>query len=604
MSVRFLAAVAGLMAVLSAGPAAAFASSVPTLPVDRLHPGDQAVVRTVFQGSAVDTFSAEIVGVLPGGRAEGDLILARATSERVIHSGVAQGMSGSPVYVGGQLIGALSSGWSFSKDPLFGITPIGEMLRVLDQPVRADVDGSAGPGGLEAPSTARDFSFGPFRWQDEEPPAPAPPPSARPEHLALPLLGGGLRPEAYATLEPLFREAGLRLVPGGGATAAGSTPLTLEPGSAVAVDVLLGDLQLSAIGTVTYRDGNHVLLFGHPFFGAGEIRLPLSTAVITTIVANQESSFKLGTRGVEVGVATQDRRTAVAGELGGRARLMPIAVDVSASGRTEQRFRFRSIEDRSLAPQLVTAAAINSMLESGGSGSGQTLQWDLDLYRKGVRPLHMTDVTAGENPIADLAIGVGSPLRFLLNNPYERCVLDSVRLRLTSTPGRSLWTLRSARLLENAVRPGTAAHLRCELESWRGEVKSTDIPVRVPEEAPDGGYTLVVGGGAELSRYEAQHLPARYRPNSLNDAWRRFGDLRNTGALYVALLAAAPEVTRHGVDYPELPISALALLSSDESAGDLVRRGDLTTLQEQRVPVTGQLRGQLLLTVQVDRKAP
>jgi hypothetical protein len=505
--------------------------------------------------------------------------------------------------VDGRLIGALSSGWSFSKEPLFGVTPIGEMLRVFDQPVRENVDGSAGPGGLETPSAARDLSFGPFQWADPpvgDAPEPVTPGFA---HLALPLLGGGLRPEAYSTLEPLFRSAGLRLVPGGRASPS-SAPATLEPGSAVAVDVLLGDLQLSAIGTVTYREGNRVLLFGHPFFGAGEIRLPISTAVITTIVANQENSFKLGTRGVEVGVATQDRRTAVAGELGARARLMPIAVEVGAPGRVEQSFHFRSIEDRSLAAQLVTAAAINSMLESGGSGAGQTVRWDLELYRKGAKPLVMTDLSAGETPLQDLAGGLGAPLRFLLNNPYERCVLDSVRVKIAATQGRDLWTLRSARLLEDAVRPGTAARVRCEIESWRGEVKTQDVEVRVPEEAPDGGYTLVVGGGAELSRYESLHLPARYRPSSLADAWRRFGELRNTGALYVSLFASAPEVTRRGVDYPELPISALALLSSSQSAGDLVRRGDLTTLEEQRIAMPGQLRGQLLLTLDVDRKAP
>src|SRR5215831_878260 len=180
--------------------------------------------------------------------------------------------------------------------------------------------------------------------------------------------------------------------------------------------------------------------------------------------------------------------------------------------------------------------------------------------------------------------------------------------RRAIAPGRtassSRRALRSARLLEDAVRPGAIARLRCDIESWRGELKTQDVNLVVPEEAPDGGYTLVVGGGAELSRYESLHLPARYRPNSLADAWRRFGELRNTGSLYVAVFASAPEVTRRGVDYPELPISALALLSSSQSAGDLVRRGDLTTLEEVRVAMPGQLRGQLLLTLDVDRKAP
>ncbi|HKQ57474.1 MAG TPA: SpoIVB peptidase S55 domain-containing protein, partial [Candidatus Eisenbacteria bacterium] len=140
----------GLAVMVAAAFASAGAAPIPTLAPDQLKPGQKAVVRTVFEGTRIEDFEAEIVGVMKGGRTEGDLILARATSERVIKSGVAQGMSGSPVYVDGRLVGALSSGWSFSRDPLFGVTPIGEMLEVLELPSRAvGPGGTAGPAGLE-----------------------------------------------------------------------------------------------------------------------------------------------------------------------------------------------------------------------------------------------------------------------------------------------------------------------------------------------------------------------------------------------------------------------------------------------------------------------
>ncbi|HEY6868025.1 MAG TPA: SpoIVB peptidase S55 domain-containing protein, partial [Candidatus Eisenbacteria bacterium] len=137
-----LARLAGALALVAG---TARAAPVPTLDPSGLHPGQIAEVRTVFRGDSIETFSAEIVGVLTGGRTEGDMILARATSERVVRSGVAQGMSGSPVYVEGKLIGALSSGWSFTREPLFGITPIREMLGVLDLPSLPDAAGSSGP---------------------------------------------------------------------------------------------------------------------------------------------------------------------------------------------------------------------------------------------------------------------------------------------------------------------------------------------------------------------------------------------------------------------------------------------------------------------------
>jgi len=597
---------AGILAtaVLAAGSAQAARSVVPTLSPSELRAGQTAVVRTVFVGARIDSFEAEIVGVLAGGRAEGDMIIARATTPRVVQSGVAQGMSGSPVYVGGRLIGALSSGWSFTREPLFGITPIGEMLAVLDLPARSGTEGSSGPGGLDLPGALRDLSCGPLRWSDAEPEpelVAKAPPRAAPVPLALPL-SGALQPAAAALLGPLFGESGFRLVPGGRGDPA-AAGAGMEPGAAVAVDLMRGDLQLSAIGTVTYRDGDRVLIFGHPFFQAGDVRMPLSTATITTIVASDQTSFKIGQRAAEVGTATQDRRAAVGGRLGDRARLMPIALDIAARGQPLQRFRFESIEDRSLAPLLLSTAVLNSLLESGGTAGSQTLRWSLELFRRGSVPLRVDDVAAGDSPLGELATAVSAPVRFVLGNPFERCVLDSIRVRVEIEPRRIQWTLRSARLMASTVAPGSASRVRCEIESWRGERREVDLSLEVPEELPDGAYVLHLGGGAELSRYEAQRLPARFRPTSLDDAWRRLGELRPSDALYAALFASAPEVTRRGRDYPELPLSALAVLASGGAAGDAGARGNTARLDERRVPLEGSLRGEILLPLRVERNA-
>ena len=334
--------------------ARAAAPVVPVAPVSSVHAGQQALVRTVFVGDSIETFTAEIVGVLPGGRAEGDMILARATDPRVILTGVAQGMSGSPVYVDGRLIGALSSGWAFSKEPIFGITPIGEMLAVLDQP-DADTYESVGPTGIDpqARTTFRGLS-----WEDS-PDGPAPPRAESRPGLALPLAVSGLAPAAQDRVRDLFAPLGFAVVPGGRQREASRRPTApLQPGSAVAVDVLRGDLNFSAIGTVTYVDGDRVLLFGHPFFQSGGIRLPLSTASITTILGSLYTSFKLGVPGTPIGTATQDRRTAVAGRLGATPALMPIRVEVTGASPRPQTFRFAAIDDRNLLPQQIGRAHV------------------------------------------------------------------------------------------------------------------------------------------------------------------------------------------------------------------------------------------------------
>jgi hypothetical protein len=596
------------LTLLVPGLAAAASPAVPTLPPTALHAGQKAVVHTVFAGDSIETFEAEIVGVLPGGRAEGDLILARAIGSRVEATGVAQGMSGSPVYVDGKLIGALSSGWAFSKEPIFGITPIGEMLSVLDEPENPASDGTPGPVGVD-PEPASRAHYRDLTWADADTASPVPFLAAAPAGhpwLSLPLAVSGANPAALPTLRAMFEPEGFAVVPGGrerpGRT--GSTSAhTLEPGSAVAVDVLRGDLNFSAIGTVTYRDGDRVLIFGHPFFQSGEVRLPLSTAHITTILGNVNTSFKLGVTGIPVGTATQDRRAAVAGRLGTPPQLLPIRVSVRGAGPRAQQFAFESIDDRSLLPQLLSATVLNSLLESGGAGVVQTIRWSLTLWSGG-RSLKLGDVAAGESPLADIASTVGAPVRFLAGNPYRRFRADSIVVELATEPGRVQSTLRSATLTSASVRPGGVAHVRAQIERWRGARSTLTLDVPVPEELPDGRYVLELAGGLEFDRFTATRLPARFRAVSLEDAWQRLGSVRRSDALYAGVWARAPEVSVDGDDLPELPSSALALLAPPLQAGERVRRSDWALVQELRTPVEGVLRGELTLDLVVDHLAP
>ncbi|MBI5169311.1 MAG: hypothetical protein HZA61_07485 [Candidatus Eisenbacteria bacterium] len=577
----------------------AVTANVPTLPPSALHPGQSAVVRTVFAGDSIETFDAVILGVMDGGRSDGRIILARATSERVIASGVAQGMSGSPVYVDGKLVGALSSGWAFSREPIFGITPIGEMLDVLERPDAPAAEAAGGPSGVDE---RRSTSYRGLTWAGDSLVTEAAPTAdpARPMPLKLPLAAGGLHPAAFDAVRSLFDASGFTVTPGGRVSGARETPLV--PGSPVAVDLLRGDLNFSAIGTVTYVDGDRVLIFGHPFFQAGPVRLPLSTAHIVTILPSVNTSFKLGMAGTPVGTATQDRRAAVAGRLGPSPRLLPFTVRVEQDGRTQD-FRFEAVEDRLLLPQLVNAAATNCVMEAGGGTPMQTVEWSLTTHRKG-RVFTTSDVVAGEQPLAEATAVLTGPLRFLYANSFEPFALDSLSIVLRVHPGRRQWTLRSATLLTNAVRPGGEALVRAEIERWRGERRTIELRVPVPQELPDGRYPLAIGGGAEADRALATRLPSRFRPVSLADGFDKLGRLRAANALYATLWARAPEVTRDGDDFPELPSSALAVLAAPQNAGEQTRRATWAVFPGPVAPIDGMLRGEVLLELNVDHKAP
>ncbi len=605
-----LVALLGALALLAPAPGGAAAPL--TLAPDQLKPGDRAIVRSVFRGDSIEEFPAEIVGVLSGGRVDGQTIIARATSERLRQVGVAQGMSGSPVYVDGRLIGALASSWPFAREPLFGITPIREMLRLFDQPASSATGPAGGPAGVELTALPGGANFGEFHWEES---APAQPPpggdvpsrasqAGAPVSLPVPLACGGLAPAALEAAQLWLAPLGFTAVPGGSTPDGGPDAASLEPGSAVAVDLMRGDLQISAIGTLTWRDGDRVLLFGHPFFQSGDVRLPLSTARITTVVASDYVSFKLGSRGREVGIVTQDRRPGVSGTIGPRVPLLPLAVRIEGARSAPQRFRFELVEDRALAAQLVGLATLNSLLESGGIGPGQTLAWTLTLHRRAAPPLVLQDLSASESPTGEAAGAITGPLAFLFGNPFERLRLDSIEVAIQVSPGRRSWALRSARLLDAAVRPGGRARVECRIERWRGPIETRLIEVPVATELPDGRYSLWVGGGAELSRFEAMRFPARYRPTSLDDAWRRLGRVRPSGALYAVIVASAPDVTAAGRDYPELPASAATVISSALAAGDLARRAETALLDETRLTLAGVTRGELQLVLTVDSRTP
>ncbi len=586
----------------------------PTIAPEELRAGARAVVRTVFRGDSIEEFAAEIVGVVSGGRVGGQLIVARALGERMRQTGVAQGMSGSPVYVEGRLAGALASSWPYEREPLFGITPIGDMMRLLEVPEARHEGPSAGPSGAELPLPPPEAEYRGLRWESAPPPWPGsprppadprrPPGAGGPVPLPLPLACAGLSPDARATAREWLGPLGLSVVPGGGIAEPAPDGSRLGPGSAVAVDLVRGDMQLSAIGTVTWRDGDRVLLFGHPLFQAGSVRLPLSTAGIVTVVASDYTSFKLGARGREVGIVSQDRRSGAAGRIGPRARLLPMAVRVEGQRPASQCFRFEMVEDRSLAPTLAGLATLNSLLEGGGAGPNQTLTWTLRLYRGGAPPLTLSDVAAGDAPTAEVANGVSSPLAFLFANPFTRLALDSVAVSVRATPGRAQWTLRRARLLDAAVRPGGIARVECELERWRGPAETRVLELHVPEELEGGPHRIWVGGGAELNRLEASRVPGRYRPSSLEDAWRRFATLRRGTTLHAVVLTDASVLTKDGRDYADLPASAAALLSGGSGVAEPERRSRGGMAGEAVLPLPGAVHGELLLSLTVDRKAP
>lgn len=595
---RILAAL--LVAALAPAPAAPApaAPAARPYPLSEVRPGLLVEAHTVFQGERVETFGLEVLGVLEQGAAQGALILARATEPRVEHTGIVAGMSGSPVYAAdGRLLGAIAYAWGFSKDPICGITPIGEMLPIweLAEESSPEAFGRAGESGAPA--------------------AAAPGASGALPRLRTPLAAAGFAPQALAWLEPWARERGFLLTPGGLApaapAAAGSAstgtapqPRRLAPGDAIAVDLLRGDAGLAAIGTVTAVRGDRVLAFGHPFFLGGPTRLPLSRAAITAILPSLQSSFKIGTSLELVGTLTEDRRAGVAGRLGPAPEMLPLAVRVRVPGAPESTFHFQAAKHRALAPQIVAVAAVNAALARGALPGESTWRWRVTAELRGA-PARRLD-------LADLAPGDGLPIfqtlatlvSGLVDNPWEPVDLERVDIALEVVPRRDELRVTAIRLARSRVRPGESVRVEVDLAAHRGGTSTATLEYRVPPGSAAGALTLFVGGGADWARYDAREAPGRHRAGSTSELLRRLADAPRAARLYLAVYGGPPEASLRGRDYPGLPPSAQRLLAGAGVADASARWARATLAGQVARDYDAVVTGGTVLTVEVDPEAP
>jgi hypothetical protein len=424
--------------------------------------------KSVFAGTRIERFDVEVVDVLPKFMPKQDLILVRCRHPHLEHGGIIAGMSGSPVYIEGKVIGAVAYGWQFSKEPLAGVTPIHAMLAELERP--------------------------------REKQARAVPPS-RPEaepaqRVRTPVLASGMGARALAALEADLAPWGFMPLQAGGA-GADDGGVELEPGSALGVQLMSGDADLTATGTVTYRDGEKVLAFGHPFFNAGEISLPMTTAVVHAVMPSLSRPFKLASPGREVGALVQDRTACVAGRLGSETARIPLEVSIrSASGKAAERYRFRVVHHELLTPSLIRSAVFNALDAYEPGMETNTLTAATTIRLRGIGPVVVRNTYANQGQTFNAAI-----LRAfdaLFTNPFERPVVEGVDVDLVVRHEERVADIRNVWLDEDEVEAGRSAWLNVALRIRHGrdEVRRLEIPV--PRGLRGRELSVRVAGGGSV----------------------------------------------------------------------------------------------------------
>src|SRR5688572_8688989 len=419
----------------------------PYYPIDQVKPGMVATGHTVWQGDKIAEFNVHIIGVLRnviGPRR--DLILARLEGGPLAHTGVIAGMSGSPVYIDGKLVGAVSySLGAFSKDAIAGITPIAEMIdaAMLDTPrppmgTRARLEMPVTRDGVAAAmrasmSWARPFADRPGDVQIfGEGVTGQVATMLRP--IATPLNLGGFSPEVADMLGASFRDYGFMPIAGAGAGQMGATSdMPLRPGSAVGINIVSGDFNMGATGTVTEVIGNKIYAFGHPFFNLGPIAFPMTKAYIHTLLPSMTSSMKISTLGDVIGTVHQDRATTIAGLTGAAPSTIPVKIALESERGFKKEFEFRVVNDQLFTP-LFTYASILSTLTSYERETGAaTFNIKGTMNVKSHGQIKIEDVFSGNTASMNTAGSIMAPLTFLLDNDFEPIQIEAVDLTIQST---------------------------------------------------------------------------------------------------------------------------------------------------------------------------
>jgi hypothetical protein len=586
------AAVAGSSPpILPADPSAPAAVAVedpPIFPLKDIKPGQRAKGWTVFESlKGPEAFDAVILGVMKGYLGPGeDLIIARLEGERIERTGVISGMSGSPVYIDGKLVGAVGYRFgAFTKDPIAGITPIERMLTVADDDEPAPARSPARPVASGAGAMTA--------WGRGEP-------------IAVPISASGLSPHVLDAFQPLLTERGYGPVVaagGSGGANAAARPVRFFAGGPIAGDIIEGDINMGAIGTVTWVKGNRFLAFGHPFMGSGATAMPVANAEIITTVASASGSWKMGQPTTPVGRLSDDRLHAIAGTMGAVPPMVPLVVKLDtesprAAGDAKKELLYSVFQHESDTPLFMAIAVANTLSNRvGAEKAGGTVDVQLIAHLSTGDTLPWSFRAANDGAGFELPVAFG--VLGLLSTAIEQ---DFVKVRLSKVEVKvkSRKKVDKARIVSiDATKPlvaGQQSEVRVRLQTWRGPIVEKRVPVRVPAGLAGGQYQLVAAGQSESGRVEREGglVPAS---TSFRGYLQNLMSAPPPGSLSVYLVAEQPGMRIDGKPLPGLPSSLAGLLADGGgmSGGSL----DLRAMRLSRLLEDGVIAGESAARVRV-----
>jgi hypothetical protein len=542
------------VALMTVGTAGAALS---IMPLKDVRAGMHGTGKTVFNGDKVEDFQVEILGVLENTGPKESLILGRLSGGPLEHTGVMQGMSGSPVYIDGRLIGAVAMAFPYAKDPIAGIRPIEEMLRVDSAPQQriANVRGLAKNADVASLFPGREASgFGDTRMTE----------------VATPLSLSGFTAAAVDQFSPQMRKLGLEprqgISTGGAPEDRMGDPTKLQPGSMISVELMTGDMSVGADGTITAIDGNKVYAFGHRFLAVGPTDLPFTRSEVLALLANINTSFKISSGRELMGVISQDRDTAIEGSLGTRAALVPLDISVTQDTKHVENYHMRMVNDRYLSPFLLQMAVFSAIdaTERAAGVSSIVVHGAIEFENR-KDPVRLQNIYAGDGGSAMLAATqTAVPLAYLMQTGFDQLKVKRVSLQLESFDVKKELNIAQVYLSRREVKAGDTIELMTQLDGENGVQVTRSLKYTIPLGTAPGTLFFTVADGTQTGLAELKQIIAE-TPQSPEQSISTVGRLRPSDKAYVRVWRAEPAYEVAGEELPDPPPSLALILGSTQS---------------------------------------
>ena len=571
--------------------------NVPIMPLKDIKTGMKGEALTVFTGTKPEKMDVEVLGILRNMTGpKGDVILVRLHGEKPEYTGVVAGMSGSPVYIDGKLIGALAFRiGEMSKEPIAGVTPIEQMLEINEYDQTPGADAQLAKAKTTAPSQ----TAGP----GEAPELPMAMTSYL-KPIDTPLVFNGFSEEAIKQFAPQFAQAGIVPVMGAGSSSSDvKQPEPISAGSSVGAVLVRGDMDIAATCTVTYADADHLLACGHPFLGFGKVEMPMTKSQVLVTLPSPLNAFKIANTTETVGSFVQDRKSGILGRFGQDAHMIPVTLNVVAQGKAPRTLHFEVLNNARMTPVAMMASVYNAVQANNAYGDDVTFHVAGSIDVAGFPKITLDNMYApadgqlGMPAGVQVAMAVGDRFNRIFDNPYEKADVQGVNLNVFLLNERKSAKIESARTDSVEARPGETVNVEMVLRPYRGQTIVKQVPVKIPASVPRGNLRILISDADTLDRISRMGA-AFGKKYDLNSTISMLNQEHSNSRIYVSLLQAAPQATVGDNVMPSLPPSVMNVMDGMRSTQEMTVLGE-SRISENSEPTDYVVSGQQLLNINI-----